>query len=80
MDCSKAIIELSKFGTVKTCKSFDHIVTICVVKDSTKNPNAINGMEMMEYCRSYFVTHPIIETVIVEPYFFLLVLKSLKSY
>lgn len=72
---TKAVVKLSKYGFVRTCKIIkDSVVTIVVTTDF--NEKAINTFDFLKDCTELFPNYPKLETCITENNFAMLVLTS----
>ena len=70
-----SIEKLSKYGTVKTCKLVNEkAATIVLTKGFSEN--AITTFEFLKECQECFPDHPILETLITESNFAMVVLVS----
>lgn len=69
----KPIEQLSKYGTVKTCKVIkDNVVTIVV----TNGFKEMKSFDFLQECSELFPKHEILETAITENNFAMVVLSK----
>lgn len=72
------IQKLSKYGTVKTCKLVhENVATIVITKGFSEN--ADKTFAFIDECIMAFPDHPVVETLITEKDFAMLVLVKRKS-